>query len=157
MNYTFIEQQEKMFIGMKFAGPFHVLPVEMPKLWKEFLSRVAEIPHAIEGVYYDISDEDFTHHIHTEYIAVEVERFETIPYGMLAFTIPARRFLTVTHQGPMSKVPDTYTQLFGWMKENGYELDLSTFRIERYDHRFLSSVDDPAREENAYEIMIPIK
>lgn len=157
MNITLVEQPEKKFIGMKFAGPFDLLPIEMPKLWVAFLTRTAEIPHAIQGAYYDLSDEDFTHKIYTEYLAVEVERFDNIPYGMLAFALPPRRFLKTTHRGPMSNVQQTYLRLFQWMQENGYEQDRSTLRMERYDQRFTPTVDDPARDENEFEILIPVK
>ncbi|TCP53908.1 putative transcriptional regulator YdeE [Tumebacillus sp. BK434] len=157
MNITIVELPEKKLIGVKFAGPFDVLPIEMPKLWTIFLERVAEIPQVVAGAYYEISDEDFKHKIYTEYLTVEVERFDTIPYGMLAFALPARQYLKATHRGPMSSVQDTYLNLFKWMKENGYEQDLSALRMERYDRRFLPTVDDHAREENEYEILIPIK
>ena len=147
-----VELGEKKFVGMKFAGPFEALPVEIPKLWADFLSRVEAAP-----AYYGVSDEDFTYKLYTEYIAVEVEQFDSIPYGMVGFTVPPRRYVQVTHRGPMSKVQDTYLQLFRWMKEQGYEQDISTFRLEKYDQRFLPTVDDSAREENAYDILIPIK
>lgn len=158
MDITTVELAAKKFVGMKFAGPFAALPVEMPKLWATFLSRVAEVPHEVvdKQTFYGVGDEDFQYKTYTEFIAVEVERLEEIPHGMYGFTIPALRYLKATHRGPMTGVQETYMRLFQWMKEHGYEQDRSALRIERYDQRFIPSVHAPDREENEYEILVPL-
>lgn len=159
MDITILELAEKKLVGMKFAGPFTALSVEMPKLWATFLSRVAEVAHLTGAAqpFYGVGDENFEYKTHTEFIALEVERFEKIPHGMYGFTLPAQRYLKATHVGPMTGVQDTYRRLFKWMKEHGYEQNLTALRMEQYDQRFIPTVDASDREENAYEILIPIK
>lgn len=152
MGITMVELAAKKFVGMKFAGPFAALPVEMPKLWATFLSRVADD----QQLFYCLSEENFQYKTYTEFIAVEVERFEEIPHGMYGFTIPAQRYLQATHRGPMTGVQETYMRLFQWMEKHGYEQDRTALRMERYDQRFLPSVHAPDREENEYEILVPL-
>ncbi|QRG69377.1 GyrI-like domain-containing protein [Brevibacillus choshinensis] len=148
---------EKHLIGLSFSGNFPALVAEMPKLWATFLQRQSEIPLVIQpDIRYDISSENRSYQMHTEYIAVEVERFERIPVGMVGFTIPERRYARFTHTGPMERVQATYRSAFEWLSQQGLQVDETVMRMEQYDQRFVPSVHPPERAENAYDIFIPI-
>ncbi|KZE46807.1 hypothetical protein AV540_21080 [Brevibacillus parabrevis] len=158
MEATIVQVPETNVVGLSFSGSFSMLIEHMPKLWETFLQRQGEIPLVVQpDVRYDISDENQTYQMYTEYIAVEVERFEKIPPGMVGFTLPARTYARFTHTGPMETVQDTYRQLFGWLDEHGHQVDRQALRMERYDQRFIPSVHAPQRAENAYEIFIPLR
>lgn len=156
--HTIVHVPQKHFIAMSFSGTFQSLIVEMPKLWATFLQRQGEISHVVQPtVRYDISHENQAYKMYTEYIAVEVEGFERIPPGMVGFTIPERKYARFTHTGPMEQVQNTYHRLFQWLNEQGLAVDEQVLRMERYDERFIPSVDAPVRSENAYDIFIPLK
>jgi len=157
MEGKIVRLPEKHVIGIRFSGTFPMLEQEMPKEWERFLARQEEIPLVVEPhIRYDISDENHTYKIFTEYVAVEVERFEQIPEGMVGFTIPPRTYAQFTHIGPMAQVKDTYTRLFQWLDEQGLAVDWSALRMERYDERYIPSVHDASRPDNAYDIFIPL-
>ncbi|MED4753984.1 GyrI-like domain-containing protein [Brevibacillus choshinensis] len=148
---------QKYLIGMSFSGSFQALVAEMPKVWAMFLQRQPEIPLVVHPVVrYDISNENHTYQMYTEYIAVEVERFEQIPVGMIGFTVPEKTYACVTHTGPMDQVQNTYQQAFQWLQKQGHQVDEAALRMERYDERFVPSVHAPERPENAYDIFIPL-
>ncbi|NRR01946.1 AraC family transcriptional regulator [Brevibacillus sp. RS1.1] len=158
MEGTIVHVPQKHLIGLSFSGSFPMLVEYMPKLWETFLKRQDEIPLVISpDVRYDISDENRTHQMYTEYIVVEVERFEHIPEGMVGFTIPAKTYARFTHTGPMEQVQNTYHSLFGWLNENGHQVNEQALRMERYDQRYVPSVHESARVDNAYEIFIPLR
>jgi AraC family transcriptional regulator len=153
-----VQVPQKHVIGLSFAGPFPALVAEMPKLWEVFLKRQEEIPLVIQpAIRYDVSDENRSYQMYTEYIVVEVERFERIPAGMVGFTIPERKYARFTHTGPMEQVQNTYHGAFRWLNEQGIAVEEQALRMERYDERFVPTVHDSARQENAYEIFIPVR
>lgn len=157
MTGTIVRLPEKHFIGMSFSGSFQTLIAGMPGHWGDFLMRQDEIAQVIEpNVRYDISDENRSFQMHTEYVAVEVERFAHIPQKMVGFTIPARTYAKFTHVGPMTQVQITYTQLFQWLHAQGLQMDESALRLERYDERYIPSMHAADRVENTYEIFIPL-
>ncbi|GED71057.1 hypothetical protein BRE01_47590 [Brevibacillus reuszeri] len=158
MEGTIVTVPQKHFIGLSFSGTFPMLVEFMPKLWATFLQRQQEIPHVIHPeLRYDFSDENFEHRMYTEYIVVEVERFEQIPPGMVGFTVPERTYARFTHTGPMEQVQDTYQQLFAWLHKNGHQQNEQAVRMERYDERYVPTVHEATRMENTYEIFIPLR
>ncbi|MGG4439108.1 GyrI-like domain-containing protein [Brevibacillus fortis] len=158
MEGTIVHVPQKHLVGLSFSGSFPMLVEYMPKLWETFLKRQNEIPLVISPeVRYDISDENRMFQMYTEYIVVEVERFEHIPEGMVGFTILAKSYARFTHTGPMEEVQDTYQRLFGWLNENGHQVNEQALRMERYDQRYVPSVHESARVDNAYEIFIPLR
>lgn len=157
MSGNIVVVPQKNLIGLSFSGNFQALVAEMPKLWTAFLQRQPEIPLVVQPlVRYDISNENHTYQMYTEYIAVEVERFEQIPVGMIGFTVPERTYARFTHTGSMEQVQNTYQQVFQWLQEQGHRVDEAAARMERYDERFVPSVHAPERSENAYDIFIPL-
>ena len=157
MKGTIVTVPQKHFIGLSFSGTFPMLVEFMPKQWETFLQRQEEIPHVIQpNIRYDISDENHAHRMYTEYLVVEVERFEHIPVGMVGFTVPERTYARFTHTGTMEQVQATYQNLFSWLSENGHQPNEQYVRMERYDERYVPTVHAATRAENAYEIFIPL-
>ncbi|WNC16680.1 GyrI-like domain-containing protein [Brevibacillus brevis] len=147
----------KNVIAVSFSGTFPALVKEMPGVWEAFLQRQSEIPHVVSPhVRFDISSENRSYQLYTEYIGVEVERFERIPAGMVGLTLPERTYACFTHSGPMDQVQETYRNAFRWLGEEGYRVDESALRFERYDERYTPGFHNRERKENAYDIFIPL-
>jgi predicted transcriptional regulator YdeE len=87
-------------------------------------------PHLLYGIWYRESDTDK----HCYLVGVEVSELEDVPEGLVAFTVPAGKFVTVTHKGNVGKIAATYDAIMEWMKETGAEhSDAATFEV--YDTR----------------------
>ncbi|MFD2369901.1 GyrI-like domain-containing protein [Brevibacillus sp. GCM10020057] len=147
----------KKLVGLSFSGTFPALVAEMPKVWESFLQRQGEIPFVIQpSICYDVSQENHAYQWYTEYVVTEVERFEEIPPGMIGITLPERTYARFTHTGPMEQVQQTYRQAFQWLGDEGYRIDETALRMERYDERYIPARHPRERAENAYDIFIPI-
>lgn len=160
MSGNIVQLPQMLLVGMSYSGEFQTLGVEMPKLWEIFWERAGEIGHLKSALpVYGVSDESRvgSYRIYTEYLAVEVEKVDTIPVGMVGFTIPARRYAQFTHQGPMEQVQSSYRDAFAWLRQEGLELDEHAFRLERYDDRYLPPRHAADRPENAYDILLPLR
>ncbi|WP_231504331.1 GyrI-like domain-containing protein [Brevibacillus borstelensis] len=159
MQGAIVQLPEMWMVGASFTGPFQSLGVEMPKLWDVFSQRVNEIGNLKYPLcFYGVSDESKvgSYQLFTEYISVEVAKFDRIPEGMFGFTIPARSYALFTHQGPMDQVQSTYHRAFDWIKRQGLAVEEKALRLERYDERYLPPRHAAEREENAYDILIPL-
>ncbi|MDF2680064.1 MAG: hypothetical protein K0R47_1254 [Brevibacillus sp.] len=157
MSGSIVVVAQKHMIGLSFSGSFQALVAEMPKLWATFLQRQSEIPLVVQPlIRYDISNENRSYQMYTEYITVEVERFEQIPVGMVGLTLPEKTYARFTHSGPIDQVQKTYLKAFEWLKEQGYRVDEEALRMERYDERYVPAEHESSRTENAYEIYIPL-
>ncbi|MEJ8545762.1 GyrI-like domain-containing protein [Brevibacillus borstelensis] len=159
MQGKIVQLPEMSMVGASFTGPFQSLGVEMPKLWEAFFQRVSEIGQIKNpSCFYDVSDQSkvSAHQLYTEYIAVEVEKFDRIPEGMVGFMIPARSYAVFTHQGPMDRVPATYQHAFEWISGQGLSVAEQALRLERYDERYFPPRHAAEREDNAYDILIPL-
>ncbi|TFW30811.1 GyrI-like domain-containing protein [Massilia horti] len=141
--------------GLPFAGPLTALTVEMPGIWKTFLSRENELGNN-DGVRYGVNLQE-QGGIFIECIAGRVLDLNEIPDKMIGLHLPERRYAVFTHRGPMTAVQATYVTAFAAMEQLGLRQDTSGWRLERYDRRFTPSVDNPARPENAYDILIPLR
>jgi AraC family transcriptional regulator len=127
----------------------------MPKVWANFLSREPEFG-APAGVRYGVNLQE-RGGINIECVAREVSDLNEIPDGMIGLRIPGRRYAVFTHRGPMTAVQATYITAFAAMEQLGLRLDTAGWRLERYDRRFTPSVDNPARPDNAFEILVPLR
>lgn len=154
MSVEIAELPEFKLAGLAFAGPFPVLAEEMPRVWANFLRREGELggqPRLRYGV-------SLQQHggVMLECIAAPLADLNALPAGMLALRIPARRYAIFTHAGPMTAVQDTYLAAFRALDEAGLQLDREAPRLERYDSRFIPTVDEAQRAANAYDILLPL-
>lgn len=83
--------------------------------------------------------------------AVEVERIDAVPTGLVALTVPANRYAIFTHTGHISRLADTVKQIWGhWLPGAPYK-HVATPDFELYDERW-----DPTTGEGDIDIWVPI-
>jgi AraC family transcriptional regulator len=154
MHMTIVTLPELKLAGLPFAGPFSILGTEMPKVWSAFLAREAELKGK-DGVRYGVHLREHEG-VMLECIAGPIEDLNMLPAGMTALRIPGGRYAMFTHRGPMTAVQATYLTAFAAMEQLGLRQDTAAWRLERYDRRFTPTIDNPARPDNAYDILIPL-
>ena len=91
-----------------------------------------------------------------ECVAVEVADLDQLPPGMIGIQVPARRYALMTHRGPMVHAQASRVTGTAAMEQLGMEADEEGIRLERYDRRYTPTVDDGARPDNAYDILVPL-
>ena len=137
----------------------------IPMLWQSFFPKMSEIPHrtgnhaygiCINTAGFDVRDfTDETEFI--EMVCVEVSKFESIPSGMVARNIPARKYAVFTHKGDLATLRNTYDYIYGtWLVNSGQEINFQMDEaddFELYDERF--NPQDPVNSE--FDIYVPIK
>jgi predicted transcriptional regulator YdeE len=57
----------------------------------------------------------------TQVIGKSVDAAGVLPDGMSSHVIPAGTYLRFLHQGPESKIGDSYGAIHRWLPENGYD------------------------------------
>lgn len=155
MHITIETLPELKLAGLPLAAPQAALDSEMPELWTAFLARERELG-GTEGVRYGINVQDGGGVV-LECIAGPIADLNQLPQGMVALRLPPQRYAVFTHRGPMTAVQATYVTAYAAMEQLGLRQDLSGWRLERYGRRFTPGVDNPARPDNAYDILIPLR
>ncbi len=126
----------------------------IPALWARFAPRMASVPNRIGVHSFGVcvpantvgGDMSFTY-----IAAVEVDRSDAVPDGMIALTVPAGRYAVFTHAGPITRIADTVKQVWGvWLPASRHRR-LPSPDFELYDDRF-----DPATGEGEVDIYVPI-
>lgn len=96
---------------------------KLPALWESFLSRLAEIKNAINGVCYGalyrITEDDEQ----LNYIAgIEVRDIESIPDGMEAIILPECHYAHFTHRGAVAQLDTTVNYIYSnWLLKSGHK------------------------------------
>jgi len=62
-------------------------------------------------------------------------------------------FVSITHSGPIEKLPETYTIIFQWIEQNGYRIDTPTREI--YHKGIAEAGGTP--QDVLIEIQCPVK
>ena len=126
----------------------------LPETWKAFLARESELGEH-NGVRYGVTlRRDDGEQV--ECVAVEVADLDQLPPGMIGIAVPARRYALMTHRGPMVHAQASRVTGTAAMEQLGMEADEEGVRLERYDRRYTPTVDDGARPDNAYDILVPL-
>ncbi|WP_256077172.1 GyrI-like domain-containing protein [Massilia sp. YIM B04103] len=154
MSVEIAELPEFKLAGLAFAGPFPMLSAEMPRIWADFLHREAELGGE-RRLRYGVSLQQHGG-IMVECIAAPLDDLNALPAGMVALRIPARRYAIFTHAGPMTAVQTSYLEAFRALEDSRLQLDREAPRLERYDSRFIPTVDEAQRAANAYDILLPL-
>lgn len=129
-----------------------VLQDETRFLWQSFMPRKQEITSAINNVLYSLQIypsgyfANFKPEVTFEkWALVEVERADSIPAGMEAFTIPAGLYAVFHYKGPSSD-KSIFQYIYGrWLPSSDYRLDdRPHFEVlgERYSNTSPDSEED---------------
>ena len=156
-----VEEKKVVGIGESFISilsPNKNSDVIIPKLWEQVTNRAGEISAPPSSVWMGLctqppdeqrgSDDEFF------YIAGrEVESTESIPEGMISYTIPAGRYAAFTHKGKLDTLAETVREIHQtWLPTSGHIARADAPEIEIYDERF-----NPASENSEMEIWVPIE
>src|SRR5262249_12403307 len=93
----------------------------IPELWEGFARGPMDtVPHRrgrhTLGLCIDATPATIEQAGFTYVAAVEVDRIDDVPPGMVALTIPASTYAVFTHSGHISRLPDTVKQVWGhWL------------------------------------------
>jgi len=156
MHISTVTLPEMKLAGLPLAGPASVLETDMPDVWNDFIAREQELGQASELRYgVSLHDKDG---MRVECVATEVADLNNLPPGMIGIRIPERRYAMLTHRGPMAqaRVQATYLTGYAAIEQLGMVQDDEGWRLERYDRRYMPTVHDGARQDNAYDILIPL-
>lgn len=154
MHISTVTLPEMKLAGLPVAAPASVLETALPEIWKAFLARESELGEH-NGIRYGVSLPQFDG-VQIECVAVEVADLNKLPPGMIGFCVPARRYALMTHRGPMVHAQASRVTGTAAMEQLGMEADEEGIRLERYDGRYTPTLDDGARPDNAYDILVPL-
>ncbi|MBY0122910.1 GyrI-like domain-containing protein [Bacillus sp. S/N-304-OC-R1] len=151
MTFKLVSKEEFKAVGMELSGPYSALQ-QIGPLWGAFVSRIEEIhskvnPEAMESI--GLTKDrptDFTY-----YSSVEVSKFNEVPEGMVALTIPAATYAVFTHKGSTDKVGDTIIHARKTIVESGYSIKKDAFWFELYDKRY-----NPNSDQSEFDLYFPI-
>ncbi|WP_162309324.1 GyrI-like domain-containing protein [Cohnella abietis] len=80
-------------------------------------------------------------------VAVEVSDFVHIPEGFVRHTLPAGKYVKVTHQGPESQIGETYDSI--------REQDIGSSRA--FDFEYWTNIDLLEHEGSTIDIYLPLE
>lgn len=106
---------------------------KLHRLWGGFLPRMGEIPAARPGTAYGIIKPVSEHGEELEYVAaLEVERVDSLPEGMVRVDLPEARYATFTHRGHLQRLDQTVNYIYSsWLTRSGlrhsYGADLEVY------------------------------
>lgn len=144
-----IVEKELNFVGINITALFPSgFPDAAIKVQQEFMERMNEISNAINKNVL-LSPFICNEIIATYFAGLEVSDLNSIPEGMMGFTVPPAKYAKVTCTN--KTIGEGYDKVLHWMGENGYIQKMYyAFQIEMY------YLDELAEEEQV-EILIPIK
>lgn len=160
MNYQRISGPALRLMGVAYAGPFQALSTHIPGCWRTMLAYCAQLSPLIRPSEFFAVGQEFTHAgitTYVEMIMMKVLNFDNVPVGMIALELPATERLLVPHHGPMTIVQDTYRRAYAALPQMGLTLDPRFYRIERYDNRYIPTRDARVREDNEFDILLPVR
>jgi AraC family transcriptional regulator len=142
-------------IGM--AGHFTPATTsQIPELWERFargpMDHVPDrVGHHTLGLCIDADPATVEEAGFTYVAAVEVNRLDQVPTGVIALTIPANTYAVFTHTGHISRLPDTVKQIWGhWLPSSPYA-HVPAPDFELYDERW-----SPDTGEGDIDVWVPI-
>lgn len=127
------------------AGGIRVMHAEMQNRLKEIRHVIR--PDTLLGLSFHNIEGGFTH-----YAAVEVDKVEDIPDGMIRIALPARTYAKYEHKKGQD-LDASYNTIYAWIESRGYKLhEGGLTHFEEYPMR-----QDPYSQDPEFVIMIPVE
>lgn len=166
METKIIEKDAFKLIGMERKLRMAEIPVVIPQMWMQFMSRVGEIKNRVDlktsfGLYemdkmneeWDVDSEFDIDEEFTAFTGVEVTNFDMVPDKMVTRSIKKHKYAVFTHSGNIKDLPKSYDFIYKeWYPTSGYKF-AAPFDFELYDERF--NYENPSKSE--IDIYLPIK
>lgn len=162
MQPVFITCEEFIVIGLgspmiSVLSPEKNNHIIVPRLWRQFQRRKAEIKQPVNqncyGICMPLAQNEKKSPDECYYMAcVKLSAVDEIPSGMVSKVIPAGEYAVFTHKGALEKVDFTMSYIYGsWLPKSGKKLRMAA-DLEVYDHRF-----DPESDTSEFDIYIPVE
>ena len=153
MDPIIMEKPEFKIVGLKCTTTMSENTI--PRLWEDFNKRCCEVKNGQDlwlGVCPYVEMDSFGDDVPFDYIAGRaVNNFESIPEGMMTWTVPASKYAIFTHKGSLDTLNETYKYIFCiWANKTEYKIAKAD-QIELYDERFKFGQAD-----SEFDIYIPI-
>ncbi len=148
-------------VGIPVMAPFQELGQRVPCAWRELLEQVKALPHRVDpevfyGVFRDPEpSRDGAPTLYTYWVTTEVSALGTLPPGLRALSVPARRYAVVTCQGGPERIEASYLALAEWISSKGFRPGPESLGLERYDARRQRLT--PPYESFDYDIYKPLE
>lgn len=133
-NITIKELKEIKLVGFRVVCPGDEYIVEIPKASKQLDERIGEIKQVVNPVHQygafvvkSESDEEDGY-----WVGVKVNEYEEIPADMVTLTIPSQTYAVIRHEGPNTKIMDSYNELHKWIDENQFTRQKNKWHLEKY-------------------------
>ncbi len=123
-----VEKAALTVVGIPVRAAWDELWVEMPRVWKEFMARHAEIDCRVSDRFIDVTLEKDGEQ-YSQLICVEVSSVGALPDGMISLEIPAQRYIHHQHLGPTPGIAASYGKIYDWARDNNHAAD--EFKIDR--------------------------
>lgn len=116
-----VERAQRSVIGIEVVADFDDLRSTVPLAWGVLFARRDELPPPPGGVFVEVSAE-LGEGRYREVVGVAVEPAGVVPDGMREVRVPAGRFLSHQHEGPVENIADGFAAMYAWAAENGLRL-----------------------------------
>ncbi|MGC4007412.1 MAG: GyrI-like domain-containing protein [Pirellulales bacterium] len=126
--------------------------VQIPQQWERFAGYFGKIPTQIGTTTFGVVWNNKPDCVFDYLTCAEVQDAAGLPTEFTRLTLPAGRFVVVTHSGPIAKYPETLAKIWtNWIPESGLFVDDRPC-VEVYDERF-----DPRTGTGDVDLWIPLK
>jgi predicted transcriptional regulator YdeE len=108
-----VTMPELTVVGLVVRAHWNDLARVIPDAWNRVFARADEISGAAEvvGPWLEVSISG-ENGFYTEMVGALVDSCQSPPAGMQVMTIPASRYLTLTHGGPLAGIADGFGALY---------------------------------------------
>ena len=117
-----IERAALTVVGIPVHAAWTELWTEMPKAWRVFIARHAELEGRVSDRLLDISLEKRGER-YSQLIGAEVASVGVVPAGMISVEIPAQRYIHHQHRGPTAGIAVSFGAIYDWARDNGHAAD----------------------------------
>ncbi|MEK3981538.1 GyrI-like domain-containing protein [Psychrobacillus sp. FSL K6-2836] len=134
-NRSVTELPELKLVGFRVLCPGNQYAVEIPKASLKLSERINEIRNVVNpsqqiGAFVV---ENETENEDGYWISVEVTKYENIPNGMVALSVPSQRYAVVRHKGSNNEIKDAYEELHKWIEKSNYQRITNTWHLEKFN------------------------
>jgi AraC family transcriptional regulator len=151
-------QKKMLLVGLKtcFYGvdsEKNNIAEKLPPLWADFLSRMAEIKHAVRGTCYGVVKQSTENGEQLEYYAaIEVSKLEALPEYMASVEIAASTYAKFSHTGKVLNINNTVNYIYSsWLLQSGMRHTYGA------DLEFYGAGYHPVSDKSVMHYAIPVK
>lgn len=140
-----VDRDEMTVAGVLVHADWRRLWDEAPKAWRRLFQRAAELDAMQSGPFVDISL-GIVDSAYLQLVGVSLQAGTPVPDGLGAVRIPAQQYLHHLHTGPVSRIADSFGEMYAWAGQRG--LKPGEFKLD-FGYR-------PRGDETEHELFIAL-